>query len=1284
MHVHVDPLSTWAVTSGPGLNRRLSHSGPGMQQLTAVPARARRGASAALAILLAACSGGGGSSGGTAGSAGAQLLSIEFGRLADVYGLRKEGGQTTVALHQRDVLIGPDIQDQRSANSEQRDEEILYDFVNSDPDTLQSRLLITREIGSAEFAAAFDALDDKARRVLPARFGQDTTTQPFSVLPRNAAIRLSFTRPLGITEDFFVVRDPLTGAVIGVKNSEAVQLLNIVGDPNDGLHAGDFQVVPCRLVPHGATLILDPVLLGSEGQRYQTRNNASGLPEAPDQVGANIRIAIALEGPLAIPGIKPDTSGGLTGFNNQTQRSVIRDMRSGNRNDSSADLSRGFVRDPVPPRVLGEIVMYLERVDELGEDRQVLRIYKGGAKHEIDRGDVIRLVVDNSGVPAAVTEVAVDPDGNQGDRGNPGVQHVSVVVRRTPGLEENDPSRRPDYPENELDREPWLLVHAPKAVLVCEFTAERVDPNDPEKTYGDDPRYFLTFTPSPLPFPDGKPSEPNQNVSPFAGAIVRFTKPIDMPTVQAFDTLFFATRNLLDPQAVRDFIATIGIEASSFRHEKFVTPHLVAAQVYDEDGSQTAIRLHPKIGFYLDQKMRTEDEGKPFEQKKYRYFLHLAGGGGGIRDLSGNAIDFQSVRTLRDEMVIPFSLDTRSTPEGRPQFADNLAVSVVRRFAGEDEDEQPSYYIDAEVQKRGQPNPLAFNLQDLFGSVVILTEGALAARDTGRVRQIADNLNQNPPPPQTSTLRWCPPVDLPSAPATTPFGQPIQNPLNPFGCRLQTVWREIDMSLSRTNPHDLNLDVEQMFWSPFQANPITFDEFDSIALYLGHSEVRPEACRSAFAASLPSSGLIQQFDSNYAHNLSLVGQQEPTRAAHAAFAPSNLPIEQRLALTEPNGINRYLPLPKFQKPYFVWRDELVAEQGGNSRHGNDGQASPIPPYIVSPFLNGGGRFVTSGPNGLQTNPGYWNNCQNFRPGSNSSDTATGGLVGAIALPLLGDFQILPDSATLPIDNPFRASGANGWQISLAMPTGPLPNFRVYSGGGLVQGKPREVKPGLPDWTSATGGYTPTGGRTISGDNSVFWIMADFLKRQSVATFGFVEISNPHRMPGGPNADPRLGPYFGGSPPRDVLPRFDLAFEPPLEQLPGGTSVVPEFRGAGIVDPSPWYATKHTSLVKPDPTNFPLDPLKAGDAHIRKFDDRNNRGAWTYFYNKQMTGYTKEINELMDARFTSRFQGPTETFTPADVKYFNWRFVMLNNVDANPPISPRLSSFSITYRFEQQR
>jgi hypothetical protein len=34
-----------------------------------------------------------------------------------------------------------------------------------------------------------------------------------------------------------------------------------------------------------------------------------------------------------------------------------------------------------------------------------------------------------------------------------------------------------------------------------------------------------------------------------------------------------------------------------------------------------------------------------------------------------------------------------------------------------------------------------------------------------------------------------------------------------------------------------------------------------------------------------------------------------------------------------------------------------------------------------------------------------------------------------------------------------------------------------------------------------------------------------------------------------------------------------------------------------------------------------------------------------------------------------------------VRYFNWRFIMKNNVEADPAVSPDLESFAMIYRFE---
>ncbi len=68
----------------------------------------------------------------------------------------------------------------------------------------------------------------------------------------------------------------------------------------------------------------------------------------------------------------------------------------------------------------------------------------------------------------------------------------------------------------------------------------------------------------------------------------------------------------------------------------------------------------------------------------------------------------------------------------------------------------------------------------------------------------------------------------------------------------------------------------------------------------------------------------------------------------------------------------------------------------------------------------------------------------------------------------------------------------------------------------------------------------------------------------------------------------------------------------------------------------------------------------------------------------MTSYTQDLNILTDPRYTDSFSGPFESFLPQDVKYFNWRFLMTNNVEANPPISPSIDTFIVTYRFEQVR
>ena len=48
-----------------------------------------------------------------------------------------------------------------------------------------------------------------------------------------------------------------------------------------------------------------------------------------------------------------------------------------------------------------------------------------------------------------------------------------------------------------------------------------------------------------------------------------------------------------------------------------------------------------------------------------------------------------------------------------------------------------------------------------------------------------------------------------------------------------------------------------------------------------------------------------------------IESQSPRRAA---YIDSPLTIDPSDVVLEVNGVNRFLPLPEFQKPYFVYRD----------------------------------------------------------------------------------------------------------------------------------------------------------------------------------------------------------------------------------------------------------------------------------------------------------------------------------------------------------------------------
>lgn len=1172
----------------------------GLQKLRAV-ALAPVVLALGLALPFTACGSGGGGGGTGSASDGISLMSIHSGRLVDVYGLVGDGqGNSTGAIQlvQTDVLIGNDIQDERQVNENKADSEITYDFIGTDPATLQPKLLITRVIGSPAFDQAFDELDDTAQLISAGVYGQNPSLQPFNVAARNSGIRLTFNRDLGLAPDFFIERDA-QGNPSGIKNPEAVELVEIVGDPTDKDPIGDFKRITTRIAHRGNLIILDPVLLGVEGNWFHVPNRASGMPESTTQTLANMRINIALEGPLRIRGMTAKTDPRFIQTNLAGRKALVRDFRSGNKLDTTANLQNGFVREKIPPRLVGEMRMRLESVEKLSETVQRLTIFKAGVVHEIDRGDVLKLYPKGSqtGVPVAVTEVILDPEE---DHGKPGEQRVRVRVRSVDEWKPYDPSSNPGFPASIPERMKWLIDNGPLVVLAAEFFG-----GDPKKGDGDDPENFITFTPDPVPDPGQTTVKPGENVSPFANIVLRFSKPVNLATVKPYDSMILSTlasaRDTLDP--------------------KLGTPHLIASQIFDEDGSSTALRIAPPMGFFLSDGMRGATK-----KKQYPYYLHLVGGFEGIRDFAGNPVDFQRTDQSSTQLsfnTFEFFLDNNVEKAGN-RFPNNRVVNIVRRFAALDEDESEKDQID------------------FFGPVAVVG-GKAIGRSLTRGSSFVDDKNQLPSPP-SFPFSFCQSGDFMALTASNPVGGPILNPLNPWGGRLENIWREIDLGLSRTNSVDFNLDVEQMWWAPYQqgaagTNDIIYDVFDRISLFLGHCEYRPDNCIWP-AAALPrytQSGLQFYFDSNFARNLKIgttnmvnptSSQIEEMPPPHIAYENQQLVVQHKDIAMDPTNSVRYLPLPTFAKDkgYFTYRDEAVNVLGGGR-----GQ-----PRILSPF----------GPE----NSRFWD--------SNTRTAPDDGQVGAIALPIMADFWSYVDDPKLPKDDPFFATGANGLQLSICVTSSAVPYFRVYSGGSLVLSQnAKYVRPGDRDFKVASGGWNPlTGARTAAGDPTQYWMRFDWLRRKSYMTYGFVNLQDPHLDASNNYGDPRLGSGNSYSIASTEVCNFQEFFEPPLSTLPTGVIIEAEYRGAD--SSSSGYKA--------------LDPRLPGNAHIRTASGQS----WSYRYTNKLTQYTTNPNQLFQDSWLGSFQ-----LDAKQVRIMNWRFRFQNNPEAVNPPPPTLDAYGLSYRIE---
>ena len=515
---------------------------------------------------------------------------------------------------------------------------------------------------------------------------------------------------------------------------------------------------------------------------------------------------------------------------------------------------------------------------------------------------------------------------------------------------------------------------------------------------------------------------------------------------------------------------------------------------------------------------------------------------------------------------------------------------------------------------------------------------------------------------------------------------------------------EDDFSLDYRRAADFALDVEQLYWSPFNDENVLFDTFDRYTMSLAHSDKRPEitflflpgnaqatppvppGCR--FICAAMSSGL----ETNFADNI-LRGSEAVT-----VFEDKVYQINPNEAFRSPSNV-KYVPYPRFDRSY-TWRDSrLVTVDASGQVIGLGGARNPRAPEPNDDWTtNIDSPWITSVPGANFTGPTWVMDPADFiRNNQRDHDP--------IALPLLVDFKVFPDSA----HNGF-ARGSNAFQMAMiGQPSGGFPAvpggyynvtgagcagrapwsfLRVHSTGGLDPTTGQTILVDPANTLVATGGIVKDAGlgdpiqglfQAPPGDGMMNWAQADFVRKVSTMTFGFIDTVRPNfrqvAVSGGVTLDQGIPDFapLGNLRIRDLVSQMD----PPISRQPAGTSVVLEFRAAQAFTNSdrlynPSFATGTTPSDAFDTRGNLLNPNYACEAYRYSRGNAGQNGDTPRIVATGLTAYVTE-DRLGDLR------DPANNLLP---RFLNVRIGMTNNVDVTPAISPSLRSLSLIFRMER--
>lgn len=376
--------------------------------------------------------------------------------------------------------------------------------------------------------------------------------------------------------------------------------------------------------------------------------------------------------------------------------------------------------------------------------------------------------------------------------------------------------------------------------------------------------------------------------------------------------------------------------------------------------------------------------------------------------------------------------------------------------------------------------------------------------------------------------------DKPIPSAMTPFPAGVQTPLSPLGSKLQTLWRYCDLGFSLTDETNMNLDVEGLAWAP-AGGSIVSDAYDEFEVRVAHSGWLPDELLD------PNSGfpLHPQSGLNTVYSTNYMDSTEDPGTVMHSRENGYVVNPGDLFIGQGNGSNM-IPFPANQDVpvdefiYYTWRDTSLLAVGGNNG------AGAILDIEDSILFGGGGSVKTYLPNA----------------------------VPSVGLPLLMEFRCYVDTGAL---------GLNAFDISLAVNSSARPNFRAFSTGGYNSNSDPVFKdPDLED--AADGGYNPgsnpPGAATPGVDNSFYVGQVDLVTRvsRSHSIWFDTELTNPNYQ--------------------------DPVVEPAPEDLPSGTSVVINYRGATITS----VGGGDTDTVLTNPANIDLYGEQDGGAGTINFLD----------------------------------------------------------------------------------